>query len=97
MEQFDAYKAEQCAYRRFEQETVELDGRIFDRCTFENCTLVFRGRQHFDIKPGCIMGFHTLAIEDNARDVLVALAVNFDDARILGLLADLRQHLPPPD
>ncbi|MBD9528661.1 hypothetical protein IB235_17735 [Paracoccus sp. PAR01] len=35
----------------FRNETIEIDGIAFSMCTFENCTLVFRGG-----KPPGIMG-----------------------------------------
>jgi hypothetical protein len=48
-------KMEQVSYKSFVNETVEVDGKHFDHCQFENVKLVFHGKKRFAFS---FNGFH---------------------------------------
>ena len=52
--------------RQFVNETVELDGKYFARCTFVNARLVFRGKADFFLLHNGFLGTVVFHSEDDA-------------------------------
>ena len=64
--------------RSFIEETVDVDGKTFVRCTFERCVFEFHGREAFDmaechIGDGCFFGMAEYA-EVVSRQLRVMLS-----------------------
>lgn len=85
------------ADRKFENETIQLDGNRFDRCKFEKCTFVFRGAAPFGLS-NCSFSAPQFQFTDSAGltvEVLVHLR-NGGFAPVIDKLLDGIKSSPPP-
>lgn len=60
--------------KTFTGQTVELDGTGYIKCTFNNCHLVFRGREAFGLREPYFKNGTTMEFADGAA--LTVQAIN---------------------
>lgn len=58
------------ADRSFIDETVDVDGKEFHRCTFERCVLIFHGREVFSTIECRLENGNTFELADSANIVI---------------------------
>lgn len=58
--------------KKFKDETVELDGKGFTRCSFIGCHLIFRGREPFGLSAPVIKRT-TMEFADQAALTITAI------------------------
>ena len=72
---------EQVHEKSFSNTTIEVDGKYFTQCTFNNVTLIFHGRKHFGMEGNHFFGpliFHTddMAAEQYAGAVVSIIRIS---------------------